>query len=165
MALSGLKQPTIDVHEWNRNKFGYAERNEAKNNFISWLYGKKNSKEELFRNFYNTSLIKSKYWDGNKVINYYGRTIPSDEFHSVNYIVQSTAADLSLRQSIKVNKLLKNYESKIVAIIHDSILIDMKKEEKQNIKKIIDTYSETEFGRFLCSAKIGKNFGEMKKII
>lgn len=165
LALSGIEQPSVDIHEWNRAKFGYSDRNEAKNNFISWLYGKKNVSEEKFKKVYNTDYIKSKYWDGNTVINHYGRKIVADEFHSINYIVQSTAADLALRQAINVNKILNNSGSKIIALIHDSILIDMKKEDREKIKNIIDTYSRTEFGKFLCSVKIGKNFGEMKKIL
>jgi len=165
LALSGFKQPETDIHEWNRIKFGYDDRSEAKNNIISWLYGKKNKKEQDFKKYYNTELIKSKYWDGNLVTNHYGRKIAADDFHCVNYIVQSTAADLALRQAIEVNKVLNGCQSKISMIIHDSILIDMKKEEKEKINSIIDTYSKTEFGKFLCSVKVGKNFGEMKKIL
>ena len=41
----------------------------------------------------------------------------------------------------------------------------MKKEDKDLIKNIIDVYTNTEFGKFGVSVKIGKRLGEMKKII
>jgi hypothetical protein len=50
-------------------------------------------------------------------------------------------------------------------IIHDNIVIDMKKEEKHLIKSIVDTYNNTEFGKFRSSIKIGKNLGNMRSII
>lgn len=165
LALSGYKQPINDVHEWNRIKFGYDDRKTAKNEFISWLYGKKNEKEKQFKEFYNSDLIKNKYWDGKEVKNHYGKIIEADEFHSVNYIVQSTTAGMALRQVLKVNEVLKNSQSKIKMVIHDNIVIDMKKEDKHLIKQIVDTYNNTEFGKFKSSVKIGKTLGDMRKII
>lgn len=164
LGLSGYKQPTDDIHEWNRVKFGYPDRQTAKREFISWLYGKKNSREKEFKKFYNSDFLKNKYWNGNIVNNYYGKIIESDDFHAVNYIVQSTTAGMSLRQALKVEQLLKNCQSKIKMIIHDNIVIDMKKEEKNLIKEIIDTYNSTEFGTFKSSVKVGKRLGDMRKI-
>jgi len=165
LALGGFNQPINDIHEWNRNKFGYADRDTAKNEFISWLYGKKNIKEKEFKQFYNIDLIKNKYWDGNKVKNYYGREIESDEFHSVNYIVQSSTADMVLRQVLKVNELLKNTKSKIKMIIHDNIVVDIHKDDKHLVKQIVDIYNNTDFGKFRASVKIGKSLNDMRKIV
>jgi len=165
LALAGFTQPTEDIHEWNMNKFGYFDRNTAKNEFISWLYGKKNEKEEQFRQYYDTELIKKKYWKNNKVINYYGRNIESDEFHSINYIVQSSTADMVLRQVVKVDSILKNTRSKIKMIIHDNIVLDMCKEDKHLVRQIVSTYNNTDFGKFVSSVKIGKSLNEMRKIL
>ena len=165
LALSGYNQPINDIHEWNRVKFGYDDRKVAKNEFISWLYGKKNEKEKQFKEIYNSDLIKKKYWDGRVVKNHYGKVIEADEFHSVNYIVQSTTAGLALRQALKVNELLKGTQSKIKIVIHDNIVIDMKKEDKHLIQQIVDVYNNTEFGKFKSSVKIGKTLGDMRKIL
>lgn len=165
LALNGFKQPVMDIHEWNRDKFAYADRDTAKNDFISWLYGKKNDRERDFKKYYNTDLLKKKYWNGSTITSYYGRKIESDEFHCINYTVQSTTADMVLRQVLKVNELLKGCQSKIKMIIHDNIVIDVKKEEKELVKKIVDTYNETEFGKFKSSVKIGKTLGDMRKIL
>lgn len=165
LALSGLQQPQQDIHEWNKNKFGYSSRENVKRDFIAWLYGAKSINEKSFSRIYNTREIEKKYWDGRYVTNYFGRKIESDKFHNINYTIQSTTADLVLRQALRVNKILKNCESHIAFIIHDSIVIDMRKSDKSKINNIIDTYCNTELGKYMCSAKIGKNLGEMKKIL
>lgn len=165
LALSGIKQPNIDIHEWNMKQFNFPDRDSAKNEFISWMYGKKNIKEQEFKKYYDVDLIKNKYWDGNYVTNHYGKKIESDEFHSVNYAIQSSTAGLALRQAIKVNKLLENCKSKIIAIIHDNIIVDVCKEEKHLIKQMISTYTETEFGKFMSSVKIGKDLTDMRKLV
>lgn len=165
LALSEVKQPINDIHEWNMDKFGYGSRNLAKNDFISWLYGKKNPRENEFRKYYNTDKIKNKYWDGENITNFYGRKIKTDSFHVINYLVQSTTADMALRQAIKINKLLDGYQSKIKMVIHDNIVIDMKKEEKHLVKSIVDMYNNTDFGKFRSSIKIGKSLGDTRNII
>lgn len=165
LALSGIKQPADDIHDWNRKVFNYPDRKSAKDDFISWMYGKKNEREKEFKKFYNIDELKDKYWDGYKIKNYYGRIIDSDQFHSINYIVQSTTADMVLRQAIKISNFLEKYNSRISMIIHDSIVIDLKKEEKGLIKDIINIYTNTDLGNFKTSVKLGKNLGEMRKII
>lgn len=164
LALAGKEQPHEDIHDWNKKAFNFSSREEAKKEFISWLYGAKSPHERLFKRVYDTQSIK-KYWDGKHIKNIFGRTVESDEFHSINYVVQSTTADLVLRQCLKVNKILENTRSSIAFIIHDSIVIDMKKEDKSKLNSIIDAYCDTQLGRYRCSAKLGANFGEMKKIL
>lgn len=165
LALSGIKQPTDDIHDWNRKVFNYPDRKSAKDDFISWMYGKKNEREKDFKKLYDIDKLKNKHWDGHKIKNYYGRIIDSDQFHSINYLVQSTTADIVLRQAIKLYNLLQKHNSYIAMIIHDSIVIDLKKEEKSIIKDIIDMYTNTDLGKFKTSVKIGKNLGEMRKIL
>lgn len=165
LALSDQKQPVDDIHDWNKKVFNYPDRKSAKDDFISWMYGKKNQREKEFKKFYNIDQLKDKYWDGHKIKNYYGRVIESDQFHSINYLVQSTTADMVLRQAIKLYNFLEKYKSRISMIIHDSIVIDLKKEEKSLIKDIINIYTNTDLGNFKTSVKLGKNLGEMRKII
>ena len=165
LALSDIQQPNMDIHEWNMHKFNFKSREEAKINFIAWLYGKKHEKEESFKKIYNIEYIKNKYWNGHKITNFYGKEIDSDNFHALNYIVQSTAANMALKQTNKVFKFLENYQSKIAMIIHDSIVIDIKKEEKHLINKIVKEYTDTEFGIFKASVKVGKDLNEMRKIL
>lgn len=165
LALNEQRQPEIDIHEWNMKEFSYSDRNQAKQEFIAWLYGAKNVNSKKFKKIYDSDLVKNKYWNGESVTNIFERKIPSDDFHAVNYIVQSTTADLVLRQVLKTNEILVGKKSEIAFIIHDSVVFDIKKEEKHLIDELIKVYSSTQFGKFKCSVKIGKNLGEMKKIL
>lgn len=164
LALDQTEQPDIDIHEWNQKQFGYATREEAKTEFISWLYGKKNDKEEQFREYYNSKLIKSLYYDGVAVRTRYDFEIFCDDFHALNYIVQSTTASVVLRQAIKVNEFLAGKKTKIAMIIHDNIILDLDINEKDLLKEILDIYTNTDLGRFKASVSIGRDLGNMRKI-
>ena len=65
-----------------------------------------------------------------------------------------------LRQAIKVNNLLKDKKTKIAFIVHDSIVLDMVKEEEHMINDLYKAFATTEFGYFNVRAKAGKNFGD-----
>jgi hypothetical protein len=49
-------------------------------------------------------------------------------------------------------------------LIHDSVVIDMSVEEKNLVKDICNVFSNTDFGKFMITKKIGKNYGDMKKL-
>jgi hypothetical protein len=169
LALNEKKQPKIDLHEWNKdNVFIGTNRDGAKKKFLSWMYDDKGTtvlpvqQEKKIKTFYDKSPIRNKYYNDGIVKNYYGREIKSDNNHAINYILQSTASDIFLRQAIKINSLLKDKKSFVKFLIHDSIVIDMSLEDKDIIKDITNTFSQTDFGKFLITKKIGKNYGDMK---
>jgi hypothetical protein len=165
LALVGTAQPEEDVHNWNiKNIFGPSTtREEAKKRVFSWLYNP-DSKDFLLNRAYDRVLIKEKYWDGQNVTTPFLREIESDEYHSVNYILQSTTSDVCLEQASKVHKFLKNMKSKIAFIMHDSIVLDVTKEEKNKIPEIVSLFENTRFGKYMVNVKLGKNFGDMKEI-
>jgi hypothetical protein len=164
LALSEHEQPTTDLHIWNQehvfeNKY---DRKECKVKIFSWLYD--NKINERASKYYDKQKVKDKYWKDGKVTNFYGREIECDEEHALNYIVQSTASDMFLRQVLKVNKLLEGRKSKIAFMIHDSLIIDLAKEDRQLLGEIEKTFSETDFGAFKTNISAGKTFGEMRII-
>jgi hypothetical protein len=164
LALAGKPQPNIDIHDWNvENIFdGKYDREEGKKKIFEWLYGEtKNKKAE---EIYNKEQVRNKYWDGTKVTTYWGREIEADKHHSLSYIVQSTFADLVLKQMVKVYKLLEGYKSFISFTIHDNIIVDLADNEKHLLPQIVEAFSDTDLGKFLVNLKAGPNFGEMKKI-
>jgi len=165
LALSGKKQPTNDIHEWNaKNVFrGLQTRSEAKERIFAWLYNPA-SKDYLANRAYNRSSIKEKYWDGKIVTTPFDRKIEADEFHALNYLIQSTASDLLLKQAIKVNKLLNGKKSFIAAVIHDSILIDYDEGDQKVLKKIIEVFKKTDLGTFKANISVGKSFGAMREL-
>lgn len=171
LALNGKKQPSVDLHEWNKdNVFIGTNRDGAKKRFLAWMYDERGTttlppqQDRKVKMFYDKSVVRSKYYDGGLVKNHYGREIKADNEHAINYILQSTASDCFLRQAIKINDLLKGKKSFIKFLVHDSIVIDVSSEDKQLVKEICDTFSKTDFGKFVITKKIGKNYGEMKQL-
>jgi hypothetical protein len=164
LALAGKEQPKDDIHDWNNNRIygGTKTRDEAKVSFLAWLYGDtKNEKAEVI---YNKEKVLNKYWNGEMVTTFYGMEIPADSHHALSYLIQSTFGQLALRQMIKVFDFLKDRKSFIAFTIHDNIVIDLAEEDKKDLKKIINVFSNTDLGMFKVNVKAGNNYGEMRKI-
>lgn len=171
LALNGKKQPNTDLHEWNKdNVFIGTNRDGAKKKFLAWMYDERGTttlppqQDKKVKMFYDKSVVRGKYYDGGTVKNHYGREIKADNEHAINYILQSTASDIFLRQAIKINDLLKSKKSFIKFLIHDSIVIDVSVEDKKLVKEICDTFNKTDFGKFVITKKVGKNYGDMKTL-
>lgn len=170
MALLNKDQIEGDLHEWSETHvFGNnLNRSEAKRTATSWLY---NSTAKLAVEYdselskvYNKKALIDMYWDGEYVSTPFSRKIKSDEYHAVSYLNQSTFIDLFHRQVLKANKVLKDKESFIPFLIHDSLALDLKDDEKGIIPEIANILSDTKFGKFPVNVKIGKDYGNMKKI-
>ena len=108
--------------------------------------------------------MRDAYWDGKQVKNFYKRKIQSDEYHSLNYIIQSTCSDLIMDRASKINAMLRDVESRIAFIIHDSVVLDCSKSDSKMINNIVSEFSDTPFGTFMTNVSAGQSFGEMKKI-
>lgn len=164
LALNEHEQPDSDLHDWNiENIFdGKISRKDAKQKIFSWLYDTKVN--ERANKYYNKEKTKQKYYKNGKITNYYNRSIECDEQHALNYIIQSTASDMFLRRVIEIDKLLEGRKSKVAFMIHDSLVIDLAKEDRDLLEQIQNTFSNTELGTFKTNVSIGKNFGDMRKI-
>ena len=165
LALSEKQQPTEDIHDWNMNVVyrGALDRDEAKKRVFAWLYNP-NSNDFLSNRAYDRGKVKERYWDGKRVKNPYGREIESDEFHALNYILQSTTNDIILRQALKIHKMLKGRKSNIAFTMHDSIVLDFSEDDQHMVQDLYETFAKNDFGIFKTSAKAGKNFGDMKDL-
>ena len=165
LALTGVAQPTNDIHDWNvRHVFDrQLTRQEAKVKTFSWLYSQKSNK--ALERLYNKDLVKNKYWDGYKIETDYGRIMNNvDEHHALNYIIQSTTIDMVHEQAYKVYKLLKGMKSNISFLIHDAVYIDLSEEDRYEILNLLDTFKKTRYGMFKVNASAGKNLGDMKEL-
>ena len=56
------------------------------------------------------------YWDGKTVKTCFNREVPADKHHALNYIIQSTCADLILQKMIKICNILENKKSNMKTI-------------------------------------------------
>lgn len=165
LGLLGKEQPQEDLHEWNRKNVyhGTVTREEAKKRIFAWLYNPE-SQDQLSNKVYNRKKLLKKYWDGSKVSTIYNRTIESDKHHALNYLVQSTAADLFLRQAVAIRNLLKNKKSYIAFMLHDSIVIDFSEEDVKELKEIKRQFGQTKLGNFLVNVSAGKDFGTLQRM-
>ena len=165
MALGGSPLPPGDIHEWNSTHLMPAgtTRSEAKQRLFSWLYDEE-KENKAFSAVYERDKVRSKYWDGEKVKTIFGKVIEADRKHALSYIVQSTTAELVLRQMIKVHNKLEGKESFIAFTIHDNIVLDIPYEERYIIPEMIEVFSDTPLGKFLINVKAGKDFGNLKEL-
>ena len=164
LALLGIPQPKGDIHCWTmQNVFkGALTREEVKKKTFAWLYNPDAKNAELDKRFNKKKAFK-KYLSGDTIITPFGRKIKTDGRHALNYLIQSTTSDIFLRRMLDLNDLLKEKgcESYIAFSVHDSLILDFKKEEKKILSDLIKCFSETEYGKFKVNVSLGKNYKDM----
>ena len=173
LGLLGKNQPDYDVHDFHLNEIftKINTRNQAKVAFFAWLYGSKTAvaSEEMTRlaSFYEKDLLLAKYWDGNAVRTPFKKVIlDTSEHHALNYLVQSTAAELTLKQALKIDYVLRTQSkgSHIAFLVHDAIVLDIKKEDLNLIKTLVSLMRSTNFGKFMVNVKRGSSLGSLKEV-
>tara|TARA_R110000824_G_scaffold11622_13_gene50966 strand:+ start:1441 stop:2625 length:1185 start_codon:yes stop_codon:yes gene_type:complete len=164
-ALLGHEQPTDDIHDWNiKNVFKTSmSREEAKKRTFGWLYNP-DFQDSTLNAIYDRDKIKDKYFSGTSVITDFKREIECDEYHALNYIIQSTAADILFEQMYKVWRYLENKKSFIKFCNHDSIMIDLAAEDENDVNEIKGIFANTRYGDFKINCLGGKNWGFMKPL-
>jgi DNA polymerase I-like protein with 3'-5' exonuclease and polymerase domains len=95
----------------------------------------------------------------------YDRAIAVSEDKAVNYLIQSTSSDMLLTSAMNLAKELANKKSFVSFCIHDSVVIDMATEEKDLVMKLVEKFSETKFGDLKVNLSVGKDFGNMRKVL
>ena len=66
-----------------------------------------------------------------------------------------------LEQVYKLRTILQHRKSSIGFVIHDSVVIDMAKEDLKSIALLKNEFENTRFGSFKVNVKAGKSLGEM----
>lgn len=173
LALNNIEQPSIDIHDWHKSlyqKYFDKEitRDEIKIMFFAWLYNGKNESFNIpeIDNAYNREHLMDKYWNGSIVRTSFGKEIETEQRKAIPTLIQSTMAYIFFNRVLEIDEYIKkqNIQSFISCLIHDSVILDVKKEDIKYIKEIVNTFSNTEYGKFLTRINVGKNLGEMKQI-
>lgn len=173
LGLLDIPQPEYDIHEFHSNKVfgGKMSRDKVKQSFFAWLYGSRAAlaSEEgvVLSKFYEKGKILSEFWDGTNIKTTYKKEIKDvDAHHALNYVVQSTAADLTLLQSLKIDHLLRasGCKTRIACIIHDAIVLDFHKDDEHLMSSIKKLMESTKFGSFKINLSKGKNLGNLKEV-
>jgi hypothetical protein len=173
MGILNMEQPTEDVHNFHlREVFPeLATRDEAKVSFFAWLYGSRRHTNaaaiKKLESYYNKTAILKKHYQDSVVTTPYNKIMSGvDSHHALNYLIQSTAAELTLKQSLKIERLLsqESQGSHLAFIIHDAVVLDMKKEDLSLMTAIVRLMSSTNFGKFEVNIKQGTSLGLMKEV-
>ena len=166
MALSGREQPSGDIHEWVvENVFqSNIDRAQAKIELFAWLYNPSNSKSR-FDKIFSRQIFRDFYLSEDKVLTTpFGRKLVVEERKAQNYLLQSATSDQVLENAYKIQKMLKGSKSTIAFTLHDSIILDMSKEDAIMLRDIKNQFEQTQWGNFVSTCKIGKNFGTLKEM-
>jgi hypothetical protein len=166
MALSGREQPKEDIHEWVvKNVFnGEIERSKAKVELFAWLYNPSSS-ESRFDKFFSRQIFRDFFAAEDQVLTTpFGRRLAVDERKAQNYLLQSTTSDQVLENAYKIQKMLKGKKTNIAFTLHDSIILDISREDAIMLRDIKKQFEHTRWGSFASTCKIGKTFGDLKEM-
>lgn len=172
LGILNKEQPSVDVHQYHLEKVfsSLSDREDAKVAFFAWLYGSKKAstspESKVLETYYNKKLLLQEHWKNNKVTTPYGKVIHDvSQHHALNYLVQSTAAELTLKQAVKMDYLLRKYSSgsRISFLIHDAVVVDLKKEDEHLLGALCTLMQTTNFGNFVVNIKKGKTLGSLKE--
>ena len=173
LGLLEKPQPDRDVHDFHLQEIfsDKSTRAEAKTAFFAWLYGSRSATlqkdADSLASFYEKDKLLEKYWDGNTVTTpFKKRILDTSRHHALNYLVQSTAAELTLKQALKLEYLLRTQSkgSRIAFLIHDAIILDVKNEDSHLLKALVALMKSTTFGTFQVNIKKGKTLGCLRDI-
>lgn len=154
-----LDQPRKDIYQHLIDTHNISlSRDQLKKEILMWVH--KPSLFEYYNNFFDREKVLEKFSNQGKYNNFYGFELDCDEEKAFGYIIQSTTSIfflLSMYETIKF--LVENqYQSRVLFGIYDSLVLDYKYGEDLNpVKKHFEQ-------QFYCKAKIGKDFGAMRKI-
>jgi len=81
----------------------------------------------------------------------------------LNALIQSTTSDTFLRRAVAVNKLLEGRKSFTMSLIHDSMVIDFDRNDKDILENLIKEFGNTDLGIFKVNTSLGTSFGNMRK--
>ena len=162
LHLSGHPQPHEDIHDWNQiNIFNNnISRDDAKKQIFAWLYNP--SSKAVETDYYDKRKVLERYYAKGVVSTPFGRTIPSDDFHALNYLIQSTSSDNFLDRASSIQRYCKGLKTNVAFLVHDSIVLDVPLEEKNRIKEIVEIFQNTKLGKFKVNINVAKNLGELK---
>ena len=164
LALSGHTQPLGDVHDFNKSRItkGPITRQETKERFFAWLYNPDATDYQLEK-MYDKSVYK-KFYENGCIMTTFNRKIKVEDKKALNYLIQSTSSDLTIEQAFKVRSVLQGRKSFLKALLHDSIVLDVSKQDLPVLKDVYASFKKTRFGNFAVNVKTGEDFYNMREM-
>ena len=163
LALQGHQQPEEDIHEWNiKNIFKKdISREKAKTMLFAWLYNEES--QAIESSFYDREILREKYYRDGKVQTPFGRSIDAPVRKALNYLLQSSSSDNTLDRFCKISNVPRATRSHVAFVVHDSVVIDLHKDDRRMIPELVEMFGDTKLGQFKVNCSIGKNLGAMRE--
>lgn len=164
----------IDVYEYFAKQFKVDDRNIAKNLVFKYQYGNIPDEIKTIKYFRHLDSYIQTLWDSFNIDGYVSSYIFNKKFFIdnledmnknklVNYLLQNFETEYNMVMLSELLSALDEYESKIVLYGYDSILIDVKLNEKDKINNIVSQIM-TRDGEFPIGITMGNNYHQMKSI-
>ena len=163
LALQSIEQPKEDIHEWNIKNIFKEEmsREKAKQKLFAWLYNPEST--SIDSGIYDRESILEQYYVEEQIQTPFGRSIAAPSSKALNYLLQSSSSDNTVDRFNKISRYLGNSRSHVMAVVHDSIIIDLHKDDRRMIPALRDIFEDTKLGKFKVNVSLGKNLGEMRE--
>ena len=164
IALAGEQQPQEDVHQWHIKNLieGGLTREDAKTRFFAWLYNPEAADDEF--NIYHREKLLDNWYDQGYIITEFKRRIPVSRRKALNYLIQSTTADLVMERATILDTFLEDKKSFISHIVHDEIVVDLANDERNLIPEIKEIFANNKLDKFLVNLTCGKNYYDLKEL-
>ena len=163
LALQGIEQPQEDIHEWNiKNVFKQEmSRDKAKQKIFAWLYNPESN--AIKSDAYDRQRLLEKTYREGQVETPFGRSIAAPDSKALNYLLQSTSSDNTIDRFNKISRYLKSSRSHVMAVVHDSVIIDLHKDDRRMIPHLKQIFEDTKLGKFKVNVSLGKHLGDMRE--
>ena len=166
IGLLGKSQPTEDVHEWHMDTIfkntEISTREAAKTAFFAWLYNPVSN--QFTQQPYERGELLEKFYKNGCIETLFGRSIEVDEFKALNYLIQSTTADLVNERAVALDSFLEGTKSFVSHIVHDEVVLDMHDEDRQLLPEIKDIFAQNRLAKFEVNFKAGKDYYNLERL-
>ncbi len=150
--IVGYESPNQDIYLDFAQQYGM-DREEAKNLVFKQLYGHIFDQYKDFEFFQLTSWLIEKTWKTFEATGKYtvvetGKVFSKDELPNMNpqklfnYIIQHWETYNNVALLKEILYIMNGGESKVVLYTYDAILLDIRKEEKEKLTKIVDIFEQ-----------------------
>jgi len=164
ISLSTGTHPKADIHLWNMENIfdNVTDRTVAKKKFLAWFYNP--NSDAIKSDYYDRRLLLNKYYKDGFIHTPFGRKIEANDFHALNYLLQSTSSDNCMKQAVKIYKFMKNRKSFVHSVVHDSLTIDLAFEDRHILPSVQEIFEDTDLGWFKSSATAGRNYRDLQEV-
>ena len=87
-----------------------------------------------------------------------------DRRKALNYLIQSTTADLVMDRASALDAFLEDKKSFISHIVHDEVVIDFCDDERDLIHEIREIFSDNKLAKFHVNLSAGKDYFNLSEL-